>query len=131
MAMACFGLVTFFPLRPDFSFPCFISRISRSTALPAAGLYLRELDDFFEEDFLEALFFEDEDFFVEDFFADVFLEDDEDFFEDEDFFAELFFAVLFFFVAIVVPPRDGTRSKTQGLPCGQPLVMGSGWVIAV
>lgn len=116
MAMACFGLVTFFPLRPDFSFPCFISRISRSTALPAAGLYLRELDDFFEEDFLDALFFEDEDFFAEDFFVDDFFEDDEEFF-DEDFFAGLFFAELFFFVAIVIPPTlGGTRSKTKGLP---------------
>src|SRR5579875_2091451 len=111
MAMACFGLVTFLPLRPDFSLPCFISRISRSTALPAAGLYLRELDDF-----LDALFFPD-DFFAEDLLADVFFAededflvdedflDDEDFFDEEDFFAELFLPVLFFLVAIMVPPR--------------------------
>lgn len=48
--MACFGLVTFFPLRPDLSLPCFMARISRSTSLPAEGEYLR-LEDFFELDF--------------------------------------------------------------------------------
>lgn len=56
MAMACFGLVTFFPLRPDFSLPCFMARISRSTFLPAEGEYLRP-EDFFarpEADFFEA-----------------------------------------------------------------------------
>jgi hypothetical protein len=94
MAMACLGLVTFFPLRPDFSFPCFISRISRSTALPAAGLYLRELDDFFDALFFEELFFAEEDFFAED---DLFFDEedffDEDFFELDDFFPELFFFV--------------------------------------
>ena len=52
MAIACFRLVTFLPLRPDFSFPFFISRISRSTFLPADGEYLRP-EDFFELDFLE------------------------------------------------------------------------------
>ena len=52
MAMACFGFVTFLPLRPDFSFPRFISCISRSTFLPAEGEYFR-LDDFFELDFFE------------------------------------------------------------------------------
>lgn len=111
MAMACFGLVTFFPLPPDLSFPCFISRISRSTALLAAGLYLRELDDFFE-----ALFFTD-DFFAEDeeFFVD------EDFLDEEDFFRELFFAELFFFVAIVVPPRSvGRATKQRGCRMGNP-----------
>jgi hypothetical protein len=40
--------VTFFPL-PDFSLPFFIAFISRSTDFPAAGLYLRVLDDFFDE----------------------------------------------------------------------------------
>jgi hypothetical protein len=101
MAMACFGFVTFFPLRPDFSLPRFISRISRSTALPAAGLYLRELGDFFD-----ALFLADEDFFVaDDFFAD------EDFFDDADFRPELFFAALFFFVAMCVPPRRMGRAQ--------------------
>ena len=49
--MACFGFVTFLPVRPDFSVPCFISRISRSTFLPAEGEYLR-LEDFFAADFL-------------------------------------------------------------------------------
>jgi hypothetical protein len=95
IAIACLRLVTFFPLRPDFSLPFFISRISRSTALPAAGLYLREL-----EDFLEALFFEDEDFFA-----------------GEDFFAELFLAALFFLVAMArSSTQDGTRGTTKGLP---------------
>jgi hypothetical protein len=59
MAMACFRLVTFLPLRPDFSFPFFISRISLSTFLPADGEYLRP-EDFFELDFLEDDFFADE-----------------------------------------------------------------------
>ena len=60
MAMACLGLVTFLPLRPDFSLPCFISCISLSTSLPADGEYLRP-EDFFELDFfaeeLRVLFF--------------------------------------------------------------------------
>jgi len=51
MAMACFGFVTFLPLRPDFSFPRFISCISLSTFLPAEGEYLR-LEDFLALDFL-------------------------------------------------------------------------------
>lgn len=51
MAIACLGLVTFLPLRNDFSLPCFISRISRSTFLPAEGEYLRS-EDFLERDFL-------------------------------------------------------------------------------
>ena len=54
MAMACLGLVTFLPLRPDFNLPSFISCISRSTFLPAEGEYLRP------EDFLELDFFDDE-----------------------------------------------------------------------
>src|SRR5579863_7180272 len=56
MAMACFGFVTFLPLRPDFSLPVFISRTSLSTFLPADGEYLR-LDDFFELDFFLVAFF--------------------------------------------------------------------------
>lgn len=52
MAMACFRLVTFLPLRPDFSLPCFISRISVSTFLPEEGEYLRRDDFLFEVDFL-------------------------------------------------------------------------------
>jgi hypothetical protein len=57
MAMACFGFVTFFPLRPDFNLPSFIARISRSTFLPAEGEYLRP-EDFFAR--LELDFFDDE-----------------------------------------------------------------------
>jgi hypothetical protein len=57
MAMACFGLVTFFPLRPDFSLPRFIACISRLTSLPAEGEYLRP-EDFFELDFFELDFLE-------------------------------------------------------------------------
>jgi hypothetical protein len=45
MAMACFGFVTFLPLRPDLSLPRLNSCISRSTDFDAFGLYLR--DDFF------------------------------------------------------------------------------------
>jgi hypothetical protein len=41
MAMACFGLVTFLPLRPDLSVPRFISFISVSTFLLAEGEYFR------------------------------------------------------------------------------------------
>jgi hypothetical protein len=66
IAIACFRLVTFFPLRPLFNLPCFIAFISRSTSLPTDGLYLRE-----ELDFFELLFFV-EDFFV-DFFAAFFV----------------------------------------------------------
>lgn len=47
MAMACLRLVTFFLLRPLFSFPFFIACISRSTDFDAAFPYLRELDFFF------------------------------------------------------------------------------------
>lgn len=60
MAMACFGFVTFFPLRPLLSLPFFISRISVSTFFPAEGEYFL-LDDFFA-----ALFFTD-------FFAGIFI----------------------------------------------------------
>src|SRR5437762_1088378 len=35
IAIAGLRLVTFFPERPDFSFPCFFSRIARSTFSPA------------------------------------------------------------------------------------------------
>jgi hypothetical protein len=44
IAIACFLLVTFLPLRPLFNFPRSIARISVSTTFPAAGEYLR--DDF-------------------------------------------------------------------------------------
>lgn len=79
MAMACFRLVTFLPLRPLFSLPRFISCISCLTCLPAAELYL----------------------FLEDFLAL------EDFFELEDLlarFVEVDFFALFFFVAIDTSP---------------------------
>jgi hypothetical protein len=41
IAIACFLLFTVLPLRPLFSFPCFIARISVSTLFPAAGEYFR------------------------------------------------------------------------------------------
>ncbi len=66
IAIACFRLVTFFPLRPLFNLPCFISFISRSTFLPADGLYLRD-----ELDFFALLFFED--VFLLDFLAAFFV----------------------------------------------------------
>src|SRR3569833_3694036 len=47
MAIACLRLFTFLPLRPLFSLPRFIAFISRSTDLPAFGLYLRREEDFF------------------------------------------------------------------------------------
>src|ERR1700758_4242600 len=56
MAIACFGFVTFLPLRPDLSLPFFISRISVSTFLLADGEYLRRAD-FLAVDFLELDFF--------------------------------------------------------------------------
>ena len=80
MASACLRLVTFLPLRPDFSLPRLNSCISRSTSLLADGEYFRP-DDFF-----------DEDFFDEDFEADLRLPDD--FRLLDDFLAELFFALL-------------------------------------
>jgi len=86
--MACLGLVTFLPLRPLLSLPAFISRISVSTCLPAAGLYLRV--DFFAEVFLAG------DFFAAVFFVGAFLLAA---FFVEVFFAEVFFAA-FFVVAI-------------------------------
>jgi hypothetical protein len=56
MAMACFGLVTFFPLLPLFSLPRLNSCISRSTLFCAFGPYFRpRLDDFFFEELPEDL----------------------------------------------------------------------------
>ncbi len=55
MAMACFGFVTFLPLRPLLSFPSFMAFISVSTLFEAAGEYFRADDlcaDFFAEPFL-------------------------------------------------------------------------------
>ncbi len=104
MAIACLGLVTFLPLRPDLSLPFFISRISVSTFLPADGEYLRP-EDFLAEDFLaEDFFVEDlllEELLLEDFFAPVLL-------LELLFFPELLFLVLLdlffaaFFVAIPI-----------------------------
>ena len=88
MAMACLGFVTFLPERPLFRVPFFISRISVSTCLPAAGLYLRVAAffvDFFAEDFFAGVFF------ALDFFVAVFLVA----FFVEDFFADDFFAAFF------------------------------------
>ena len=82
--MACFRFVTFLPLRPDFSFPCFIALISRSTDFEAFGLYLRPVDFFFALDFFAALFFEAEPFFALLFLVALL------------FFDALFFALLFF-----------------------------------
>jgi hypothetical protein len=62
IAIACLRLVTFFPERPERSFPCFISCISVSTDALAFGPYLR------------VLFFFPPDFFAVDFFAPAFLE---------------------------------------------------------
>lgn len=60
--MACFRLVTFFPLRPLFSAPRFILCISFFTCLPAVELY------FFLEDFLTRFFAAD---FFEVFFVAI------------------------------------------------------------
>lgn len=99
IAIACFGFVTFLPLRPDFSRPFFISLISASTFLPAEGEYFRR-DDFFEDVFL-----------AEDFLAPVFprvllffalAPRREEVLEELLFFAllDLFFAA--FFVAMLI-----------------------------
>jgi uncharacterized membrane protein YcfT len=60
MAIACFGFVTFLPLRPDRSVPRFISFISVSTFLLAEGEYFR-VEDFF---FVVVPFFALLDFFL-------------------------------------------------------------------
>ena len=88
IAIACFGFFTFLPLRPLFSFPCFISRISVSTFFREEGAYLRE-ELFFDDDFLP-----DEDFLRED-----------NVLADEDFLAEDFFLLLDFFLAAFVAIR--------------------------
>jgi hypothetical protein len=74
MAMACLRLVTFLPLRPLRSRPCFIARISVFTFLPALGEYLRPdfpvvffaAEDLLADDFLPG------DFLPEDFFVAIF-----------------------------------------------------------
>jgi hypothetical protein len=72
MAMACFGLVTFLPLRPDLRVPFFIALISVSTFLPAEGEYLR-VDDFFDADFFFALLFFALLFFAVDFLVAMYI----------------------------------------------------------
>lgn len=54
IAMACLGLVTFLPLRPDLRVPFFIAFISVSTFLLAESEYLR-VDGFFDAVFFFAL----------------------------------------------------------------------------
>jgi hypothetical protein len=50
MAIACFRLVTFLPLRPLFSVPLFFSRIARATFFCAFGPYFLPPEDFFCEE---------------------------------------------------------------------------------
>src|SRR3984957_19723087 len=83
IAIACFRLVTFLPLRPLFNVPFFISRISVSTFLLAEGLYFR-VKLFFAAFFAGA-------FLADVFFVAVFLLDP--------FFAPTFF------VAMILPPH--------------------------
>jgi hypothetical protein len=71
--------------------PCFIAFISRSTSLPADGLYLRVELDFFATIFLLAVFLAG------------------------DFLAEVFFAD-FFFVAFVVAMTILPMSRKHGRP---------------
>ena len=71
IAIACFGLVTFLPLRPLFSVPCFISLISVSTFLLADGLYFRVELLFFAGAFFVGVFFVA--FFAVDFFVAFFV----------------------------------------------------------
>ena len=52
MAMACFGLVTFLPLRPILSLPCFISCISSWTFSCAFRPYFLPPEDLLDEDLL-------------------------------------------------------------------------------
>lgn len=99
MAIACLRLVTFFPLRPDFSLPFFIACISRFTSLPADGEYLR-LDDFFFDELLreEVPLREEELFFV------LLLLLERVLFFALDFFELLLRPVDFFLVAMHYPP---------------------------
>jgi hypothetical protein len=111
--MACLRLVTFLPLRPDFSLPCFISRISRSTFLPAEGEYLRLDDDFFAPVLLRTLVF----------FALMLLRDEllllrapdffEEVFRENDFFVplDLFLAALVAMTILPMKLRWLTRSS--------------------
>ena len=107
IAIACLGLVTFLPLLPLFSLPCFMAFISRSTLLPAAGEYLRV-----------ALFFAVADFLTVAFLAGAVLA--ESFLvAGEAFFAVAFFVVVFFadlgatlvVVVMALPPCDFKKHK--------------------
>jgi len=113
MAIACFGFVTFLPLRPLRSFPCFIACISRLTSSPALGLYLRPELFFFELD-LDADFrlvpFFDDDLRLELLLDDDFFDAD---FRLEDFLLEDLFAA--FFVAMVLPPHAWKPAKATQL----------------
>lgn len=115
MAMACLGLVTLRPLRPERNLPCFISFISRSTDLEDPRLYLRV--DFavdLRADFLAAppvaflaVVFLADDFFFADFLADFF---------GVDFaFVDFAFAAFFRAVAMAFPLPIGKQLKRQGL----------------
>ena len=109
MAMACLGLVTFLPLRPDFSLPCFISRISLSTFFPAEGEYLR-LEDFF--DFLELDFLDDDPRVL---FLALLLRDVR---EREVLFLELLdFFLVAFLVAITILLASQMRSGLRQVAC--------------
>jgi hypothetical protein len=138
------------PLRPLFSLPRFISCISRSTSLPALGLYLREELLFLPALFLLPVFLlllfllpGDEDFLLEDFFGlDLLLVDffvpaffvldfvAEDFF-GEDFFAADFLLLDFFaedfFVAFLVAmvgyhlPRHWITTCTMNVASCKPM----------
>jgi hypothetical protein len=127
--MACLGFVTFFPLRPLFSLPSFISFISRSTLLLAAGPYLRPELLFFADDFLLELFFAGL-FFVELFLLAVFLLDDflladflvvdfllADFFVPDflldDFLVPDFFAADFLVAIRILPVFESLKSASQ------------------
>jgi hypothetical protein len=97
MAMACFLLVTFLPLRPDLSVPFFLAFISLSTLLPAAGEYFR-VDDFLADVFLVVLPV---------FFAEV------AFFLPLLFFTLLFFAETDFFFAAFLVAMSSSSSEIR------------------
>lgn len=56
MAMACLRLVTFLRERPERNFPCFISRMLRSTFLPAFAPYFLRPAVFLRVAFLRVAF---------------------------------------------------------------------------
>ena len=96
--MACLRLVTFFPDRPDRSFPCFISRIVRSTLRPDFLEYLRPADFLRPPDFLRPdAVFRPGDFFRAGVFRVV------DFLRPVDFFRAVVFLRVVFFAAMASP----------------------------